>query len=249
MMYACEGILVNEWRSIYDAEKIVEWYDQRLRIIGMQVDERDEAVLSMIPCEKQKHFRLLDLGAGMGRFTMKVADRFPNAEIVCVDGSAQMLEVAKSKLGEHSFAFVCRDFGQPSWIEGLSGTFNVIVSTGAIHHVSDQRKRRLFVEVHRLLNDGGYFINGDLVKSRYDILNTKYYDDVWAHHIQQKTLEVLGLGRSIEEVRRRMHASLKKEGDKPSTIEDQLRWLGEAGFRVADCVWQYYLLAVIVGIK
>jgi hypothetical protein len=46
-----------------------------------------------------------------------------------------------------------------------------------------------------------------------------------------------------------MHAALDKEGDNPSTIEDQLLNLREAGFSVADCVWQYYHLAVIVGIK
>jgi len=240
---------MNEWRSTYDSEDIVNWYDQRLRIIGIKVNERDDAVLNMIPYKKQDSFQLLDLGAGMGRFTRKVADRFPKAEIVCVDGSAKMLEVAKSRMREHNATFVCGDFADPSWVEDLSGTFNVIVSTGAIHHVSDQRKKELFAEVYNLLNNHGYFINGDLVKSKFDILNTKYYDDVWARHIQQKTRQVLGLERSIDEVRERMYAAMKKEGDKPSTIEDQLDWLREIGFTVADCVWQYYLLAVIVGIR
>jgi hypothetical protein len=91
--------------------------------------------------------------------------------------------------------------------------------------------------------------NSDLFKSKHDVLTKKYYDDVWARHIQRKTKEVLKIDRSIEEVRKRMHAALDKEGDNPSTIEDQLLNLREAGFSVADCVWQYYHLAVIVGIK
>ena len=88
----------------------------------------------------------------------------------------------------------------------------------------------------------------DLFKSKYDILTEKYYDDVWARYIQQKTKQVLKIERSIEEFRKRLYAALDKEGDNPSTIEDQLHYLHEAGFSVADCVWQYYLLAVIIGI-
>jgi len=95
----------------------------------------------------------------------------------------------------------------------------------------------------------GYFINGDLIKSQYEILNKKYYDDIWARHIQQKTREVLDVERTIDDVRTRMYKALEKEDDKPTTIENQIRWLQEAGFRVAECIWQYYLVAVTVGIK
>jgi hypothetical protein len=46
-----------------------------------------------------------------------------------------------------------------------------------------------------------------------------------------------------------MYEALKKEGDKPATVEDQIQWLLEAGFKVAECVWKYFLLSVIIGIK
>lgn len=242
---------MSEWRSVYDSEAMVKQYNQRLKIIGIRADERDETVISMIPYKGHEAFRILDLGAGLGRFTMKLREKFPNAEIVCLDGSEKMLEVAKTRFGENAknTSFICKDFGYASWIEGLSWKLDVVVSTGAIHHISDIRKRELFSEVYSLLNNNGYFINGDLIKSRYDAVNTKYYNDVWAHYIQVKTREVLGVQREIEDVRKRMYEALQKEGDKPATIEDQIRWLLEAGFSIADCVWQYYLLAVIVGIK
>jgi tRNA (cmo5U34)-methyltransferase len=47
----------------------------------------------------------------------------------------------------------------------------------------------------------------------------------------------------------RMHVALEREGDKPATVEDQLMWLQEAGFKVVECVWKYYHIAVILGIK
>jgi len=242
---------MDEWRAVYDTDEMVKRYEDRLKIIGIRVEERDEAVLNMIPYSDKNNFRVLELGSGMGRFTKKIVEKFSNTQIVCVDGSATMLEAAKSRLKEYSkkITFFCKDFGVSSWVEEITGTFDVVVSTGAIHHISDQRKKELFTEVYNLLNTGGYFINGDLFKSKYDVVNKKYYDDVWARYIQQKTHEVLGIERDIEDVRNRMYTALKKEGDKPSTIEDQLLWLLEAGFPVSDCVWQYYLLAVIVGIK
>ncbi len=242
---------MSGWKSVYDTDEIVKRYDMRLSVIGIQVDKRDNTVLNMIPHTETESFRLLDLGAGMGRFTNKIKKKFPKASIVCLDGSANMLDVAKETLGgnDEKTSFVCQNFDESSWIEAISGKFDVIVSTGAIHHISDQRNQPLLKEVFGLLNDGGYFINSDLFKSKYDVLNEKYYDDVWASHIQRKTSEVLNIDRSIEEVRKRMYAALDKEGDNPSTIEDQLHNLHEAGFSVADCVWQYYHLAVIVGIN
>jgi tRNA (cmo5U34)-methyltransferase len=241
---------MNEWQSVYDSEAMVRQYNERLKIIGIRVEERDDVVLNTIPHRQHDAFRILDLGAGIGRFTTKLREKFPHAQIVCLDGSEKMLEAAKSILkDDENILFVCKDFGDTSWVKGLSGKFDAVVSTGAIHHVSDIRKRQLFLEVNNLLNDDGYFINGDLIKSKYDVLNAKYYDDIWARYIQQKTREVLGVEREIEDVRQRMYAALKKEGDKPATIEDQIRWLHKAGFTIAECVWQYYLLAVIVGIK
>jgi len=57
---------------------------------------------------------------------------------------------------------------------------NVNVEAGRPSARADQRKKELFTEVYNLLNTGGYFINGDLFKSKYDVVNKKYYDDVWA---------------------------------------------------------------------
>ena len=113
---------MNEWQSVYDSEAMIQRYDQRLKVIGIRVDERDEAVLSMIPRKEHESIRILDLGAGMGRFTVKLRERFPHAKIVCLDGSEKMLEVAKDRFKENSahvnsdISFVHKDFGNASWV-------------------------------------------------------------------------------------------------------------------------------------
>jgi cyclopropane fatty-acyl-phospholipid synthase-like methyltransferase len=77
---------------------------------------------------------------------------------------ARALEVAKTRFQEKvkNISLVCKDFSNASWIKDLSGTFDVAISNGSIHHISDIRKKQLFSEVYDLLNSSGYFINGDL---------------------------------------------------------------------------------------
>lgn len=242
---------MGEWKSVYDSEAIVEKYDQRQKIVGVRVEERDEIVLNLIPYCEDDSFRILDLGAGMGRFTLKLKEKFPKSQIVCLDGSKRMLAIAKSRLEGYSktVSFVCKDFSKASWIQGICGFFDLVVSSAAIHHISDIRKRELFSEIYNILNGGGYFINVDLINSQYDVLNKLYYDDIWAHQIQQRAREFLGIEREVENIRLRMYEAMKKEGDKPTTVENQIRWLHEAGFKVAECIWKYYLCAIIIGIK
>ena len=45
------------------------------------------------------------------------------------------------------------------------GTFDIIVSGFAIHHLDDERKRRLFSEVAQHLSPGGLFANLEVVAS------------------------------------------------------------------------------------
>ncbi len=55
--------------------------------------------------------RVLLAGEGHGRFLPECARRFPEAEIVVVDISARMLEIARNKLpGSHQVEFVHADF-------------------------------------------------------------------------------------------------------------------------------------------
>jgi hypothetical protein len=70
---------MNEWRSVYDSEDMVGQYNKRLKIIGIGAEERDDVVLNIIPYGEHDTFRMLDLGAGIGRFTKKLREKYPHA--------------------------------------------------------------------------------------------------------------------------------------------------------------------------
>lgn len=240
----------GKWKSVYDTKEMVAWYKKRAEIIGLKRDELHSAIINMFPYGREESIRALELGAGTGDLTEKILQSFPSANLTCVDGSSTMLDAAKAMLRRYRerITFFQKDFGRAFWNKSL-GKYHVVASARAIHHLPDERKKSLFREIYKMLETDGCFVNGDLIKSKYEILNRKYYDDIWASHIKKKTKEVLGIDRSMEEVRRKMREASEKEGDRPATVEDQLKWLLEAGFSAVDCAWKYFHIAVVVGLK
>lgn len=244
----------TRWKSAYDRpafspRETLKWYRKRSKIIAMKKDEFDAAIIRMFPYDAGKNIRVLELGSGTGDLTTKILRPFPHANITCIDGSSEMLKAAEVRLRRHKrkIVFLQRNLEDPSWNVSLD-RFHVVVSARTLHHLSDQRKRGLYKQIFGMLMKGGCFVNGDLIRSEHKILNQKY-EEIWAHHIQKKTKRILGIDRSIEEVRQKIHEAAAREGDRPASMEYQLSWLREVGFKAVDCVWKYFHMAVIVGFK
>jgi tRNA (cmo5U34)-methyltransferase len=104
--------------------------------------------------------RFLDLGAGTGATTLSVLAHHPDASVVALDESEQMLAAARSALGENATVVTV--------VAGLAdplpdGPFDLVVSALAVHHLDGPGKADLFRRVARILAPGGRFVMGDLV--------------------------------------------------------------------------------------
>ncbi|MEQ9069201.1 MAG: class I SAM-dependent methyltransferase, partial [Gimesia chilikensis] len=78
--------------------------------------------------------RILDLGCGTGILSEFILSRSPSAEMTLLDQSAEMLDVAQTRLQKYSITAV-----QGSFDEALpAGPFDAIISSLAIHHLSDE---------------------------------------------------------------------------------------------------------------
>ena len=113
--------------------------------------------------------RVLDVGCGSGVVTAAILARFPGALAVLVDFSVPMLEAARAALaqGEPAPRFVVGDLAEPTWLDAVraEAPFDAIASSYAIHHLTDVRKRALYIELYGLLAPGGVFVNVEHVAS------------------------------------------------------------------------------------
>ena len=88
--------------------------------------------------------RILDLGCGDGRLTAILLEAYPESTAICVDMSPPMLDAVSERFaGDDRVIVATHDFEAPL---AFDGPFDAIVSSLAIHHCDDQRKRTLYAE-------------------------------------------------------------------------------------------------------
>lgn len=93
--------------------------------------------------------RILDVGCGPGNSTQVLHERFPEAEILGVDSSFDMLEKAQKQYPAMNFQF----FNVENSLAGLGQTWDVIFSNACIQWVPDHP--RILRDMLSVLNPGG----------------------------------------------------------------------------------------------
>ncbi len=182
--------------------------------------EGEAVVLDFVPQDAE---RILDLGTGDGRLLALLKVDRPRARAVAVDFSPAMLEAARARFaGDELVEVVEHDLDTP--LPNL-GSFDAVVSSFAIHHLPDPRKRALYAEVFRLLEPGGVFCNLEHVSSPTPTLRERFW----------RALDVA------------------PEDEDPSNLlldlETQLAWLREIGYTDVDCAWKWLEMALLTGRK
>ncbi len=162
--------------------------------------------------------RVLDLGCGDGRLAALVLAASPDSTVTCIDLSPPMLDAAAARFaGDERVEIVRHDLGQPL---PVVGPFAAIISSLAIHHVTDERKESLYAEAAGLLAPGGVFCNLEIVASPTPALHDRWRDEMGARDDPSDILR-----------------------DLPS----QLRWIEAAGLAHVDCIWKWRSLALLRG--
>ena len=208
------------------------------RIILMLIPEYSqmlEALVSSIPFESSASLSAIDLGCGTGTVAKRLLEKFPSAQVTCLDVSENMIKMAQSKLVAHtSVRFLVGDFGI---VEG-SESYDVIVSSLALHHLlTDDDKREFYRSVYSWLRHGGVFYNADLVLGSSIFLQNLYMEK-WRTYME--------CGVPKHEVDSKWMPKYEAE-DRPAKLMDQLTWLSEIGFAEVDVIWKHFNFAVYGG--
>jgi tRNA (cmo5U34)-methyltransferase len=178
--------------------------------------------------------RILDLGAGTGLLSRKVAEAQPQAQLTLLDGSPNMLEQARATLGDRA-QYVVADLADPL-PQPSEGRWCAIVSALAIHHLEHPEQAALYARIHDALAPGGIFVNAEQVEGASAQLAAQHVD--WHHR------RVLGAGATEEE----WQAAVERmEADRRAPLATHLRWLDAAGFETVDCLFKDHRFAVLIG--
>lgn len=182
--------------------------------------EGEAALLEHLPGSLQ---RVLDLGCGDGRLIAIVRLARPGFAGVACDFSPAMLAAARTRFAAApDISVVAHDLDVALPFE--SG-FDAVVSSFAIHHVDDARKRSLFAEVFALLRPGGVFLNLEHVASPSAALHRDFY-------------AALGVDVADED-----------QSNKLADPFAQLEWLRACGFDDVDVHWKWRELALLGGVR
>jgi ubiquinone/menaquinone biosynthesis C-methylase UbiE len=208
-----------------------------------------EVVLRVVRFTCPQPRRVLDVGAGDAILLATVLQAYPGATGAAVDFSPLMLEQARERLAPFGprATTMEADLQSPDWKKGLQGSFDVVVSGFAIHHLSDERKKALYREIYELLNPGGVFLNSEHVASTTPRLE-KVFEDAMAEHLYLRRKEK-GEAVTLEQVHREFLERPDRAANILALVEEQCQWLRQIGFRNVDCFWKYFELAIFGGVK
>jgi tRNA (cmo5U34)-methyltransferase len=151
--------------------------------------------------------KVLELGVGTGETSRRVLDVHPGVELIGIDESAEMLAAAAAHVERADLRVARLEDSLPE------GTFDLVVSALAVHHLDGDGKADLFARIAERLRPGGRLVLGDVVIPEDPADAITPIDGIY---------------------------------DKPSSVADQIHWLGDAGLD-ARVVWSRQDLAVIVA--
>ncbi|MGI9616004.1 MAG: class I SAM-dependent methyltransferase [Acidimicrobiales bacterium] len=188
----------------------------------VELPHRREGEAVLVECIPPTTRRVLDLGSGDGRILAAVLSANPEAAGVALDHNPTMLQAAAERFGHHGAVDVVdHDLDQP--LPDSLGTFDVVVSGLAIHHVAPDRRRALYREIAGRLEPGGAFADLDFVRSATEVLHDRFIEEApWDRNPD-------------------------RAWDRHPSVAERMRWMTEAGLDNVDCVWRWRELTLIVG--
>ena len=105
--------------------------------------------------------RVLDAGCGTATLTLMVKRAAPAAEVVGLDGDAKILAIARAKAGHESVQF---DEGLATALPYADASFDRVVTSLVLHHLTTADKERALAEMLRVLRPGGELHIADWAK-------------------------------------------------------------------------------------
>ena len=193
---------------------------------------------------------VLDLCCGEGRLSQEYLRRTPEARVMLMDGSAEMLSKAGQRLAEFGgrHAQVQADIADRGWRTGEA--YGGVMTSLAVHHLDGPGKQDLYRDIYDLLVPGGAFVMADLVEPAGPAAR-RLAGDQWDRAVQHASQVLFGGDEAVAAFRASDWNYYRLPGpdpfDLPSSAAEHLDWLRAAGFAEVDVAWMYAGHAIFTG--
>ncbi len=231
----------------YDIPERVRTYDIDMDVMHPLRHKMIEIVLDILPFNQEAALEVMDLGAGTGIFSARVLERFPNSKVTAIDGAEAMVDIAADRLGPLAdrLDWVIADFRQLPAETLSANSYDLVISSYALHHLNVDEKLALLKQVVCALKPGGWFFNADIAIAE---------DESIEQHLQKLRIEGVmsrastGDERfiSVESTRKFLTELEIAENDQPQTAATDLKIIREAGLPTAEIFWKE-LREVVAG--
>lgn len=203
----------------------VEGYDDHMINIVEGCKEGYIKMAELLPKEANK---LLDLGCGTGLELDEIFKIKPFINVTGIDLTQAMLDKLKQKHPNKNLKLI-----NESYFDYDFGTakYDTAVSFQTLHHFSHEDKLKLYKKIFNALKSNGEYIECDyMVESQED--EDFYYSENKRIRKEQNILE----GEFYHY-------------DTPCTIDNQIKLLTKAGFKVVKMHWRMENTTIIVAKK
>lgn len=167
----------SEFSKKFNHDPIAQWYDKNVQNENNPIRTGYADMMQWVQANTLSSQNIIDLWSGTGN----TAKQIQHYEMVyCVDISKNMLNIAQKKLkNKKNIIFIEND------LLGFFDDFeykdiDTVVSTYAIHHLTQKEKHLLFQKVFDILLPKGKIIFGDLMfaNKQYENNMKKKYPDL-----------------------------------------------------------------------
>ncbi len=228
-------------------------------------EERFEVIADVVAVSAERvNPLIIDIGAGPGSLSVRLLDRLPRAQIVAVDADAMLLGLARAAYGDRrNLRLVEQDLRAPGWTAalGLGRKADAIVSTTALHWLTEPELAALYRDCAALLQPGGVLVDGDnldepVSRPRLRQLQRDLHRrrseraGVLAHEDWGAWWAAAATAPELADLATRADARpVDHHVPEPPTCDDHVRLLAAAGFAEVGTVWQRGDDRVLVAVR
>ncbi len=209
-------------------------YEALMTRLVPQYLEQHKIISDLLPSDKSKNYRVLDLGCGNGVLSEIVLKKLPNSHIVGFDITNEMLDAYEQKISKYtkSYELIQGDYK----VNSIGESYDIILTGMTLHHLNWDDRKLFYQNLFNSANQNAIYISNDIIIDEDTNVREHQYL-LWKQFMQDQ-------GEDPE-----FWYEKHIEKDFPIILSNHFNWLKEAGFQQSACYWRMYNFAITRAVK